>query len=314
MNKTFKFDTVLALVILFLLIFGLIMITSIGVPKSIALSAPDVLYPSCSDSNVDCYLLFKKHLFRLGFGLMVFYIAYRLPIKFWKRVSPLVFAGTTLMLLMVFVMGQSYGTIATSWITVANTSLQPSEFAKLAMIIYLAYWFTKKGSAVASFEDGFIPFCVISGILLLPVVLQNDFGSALVLGLIGVSMFFAAGARVKHLAVGFTAAMLVAIVIIATVPHVQQRFKSFTSIDENCLQDDCWQSLQANIAVGSGGLWGRGLTQGVQKSYWLPQASDDFIFAASAEELGFFRIVFVLLEICNKIATPIRLDTSELPP
>jgi cell division protein FtsW len=67
------------------------------------------------------------------------------------------------------------------------------------------------------------------------------------------------------------------------------------SVDEECLEDYCWQSQQANIAVGSGGFFGKGLTQGVQKSYWLPQASDDFIFAASAEELGFIRIIFVII-------------------
>ena len=65
-------------------------------------------------------------------------------------------------------------------------------------------------------------------------------------------------------------------------------------VDEDCVEDYCWQSQQANIAVGSGGFFGKGLTQGVQKSYWLPQASDDFIFAASAEELGFLRIIFVV--------------------
>jgi cell division protein FtsW len=65
--------------------------------------------------------------------------------------------------------------------------------------------------------------------------------------------------------------------------------------DPECGEDYCWQTRQANIAIGSGGVWGKGLTQGIQKSYWLPQAADDFVFAASAEELGFFRTVFIVL-------------------
>lgn len=295
MTKILKFDTVLALTILFLLIFGLIMITSIGVPKSIALSAPDIAYPNCSDASVDCYLLFKKHLFRLFAGLIAFVIAWKLPMKFWKKVSPVIFGLTVLLLFSVLVFGQSFGTIATNWLIVFNTSLQPSEFAKLAVIIYLAYWFSKRKSSVESFSDGFLPFCIISGLIILPIILQNDYGSTAVIGLISICMYFVAGARLKHLGVGLLVAMIGAIIVVAAVPHVRERFQGFMRVDEECIEDYCWQSQQANIAVGSGGFWGKGLTQGVQKSYWLPQASDDFIFAASAEELGFLRIIFVVL-------------------
>lgn len=295
MLKNIKFDTTLALTVLFLLLFGLIMITSIGVPKSIALSAPGVLYPSCSDASVDCYLLFKKHLFRLAIGFFAFFVALKVPIRFWKRISPLLFGATSLALLAVLIFGQSRGTIATSWLTVLNTSIQPSEFAKIAMILYLGYWLSKKKESIESFQDGFVPFVITAGIIILPVMLQNDFGSTMVLGLIALAMYFAAGANTKHIGIGLLVAFLGAIIVIATVPHVQERFQGFTSIGDECLEDYCWQSQQANIAVGSGGFWGKGLTQGVQKSYWLPQASDDFIFAASAEELGFLRVVFIVL-------------------
>lgn len=271
------------------------MITSIGVPKSIALSAPGVLYPNCSDANVDCYLLFKKHLVRLALGLAAFYIAYKLPLKFWKKVAPLLFFATVALLFFVLFAGHSYGTIATNWLVFFNTSVQPSEFAKLAVIIYFAYWFSKKGEDAESFSNGFIPFCVLAGAVILPIMLQNDFGGTFVIGLICALIYFTAGARFKHLVFGFFMAFLVALVVISAVPHVRERFTGFTRINEECVEDYCWQSQQANIAVGSGGFFGKGLTQGVQKSYWLPQASDDFIFAASAEELGFIRIIFVVL-------------------
>ena len=73
------------LAVFLLLIFGLVMITSIGVPKSIQLSAPGVLYPNCGDAEVDCYLLFKNHLIRLGIGIVAFFVAFKLPIKFWEK-------------------------------------------------------------------------------------------------------------------------------------------------------------------------------------------------------------------------------------
>lgn len=293
--KPIKFDTVLALSVLFLLIFGLIMITSIGVPKSISLSAPDVLYPNCSDANVDCYLLFKKHLFRLFISIIAFFIALKLPLKFWKKISIVLYVIIVFLLFSLLVFGKSFGTIATNWLVFFNTSFQPSEFAKLAIILYLAYWLSKKGDVIQDFRSGFIPFCIISGLMILPIILQNDYGSTIVIGIMSITMYFVAGARVKHLAFGFLVAMIFSIIVISSVPHVRERFQGFMRIGEECIEDYCWQSQQANIAVGSGGFFGKGLTQGVQKSYWLPQASDDFIFAASAEELGFIRIIFVIL-------------------
>ncbi len=295
MKKIFKFDTVLALAVLFLLIFGLIMITSIGVPKSISLSAPGVAYPNCSDPAVDCYLLFKKHLFRLFVGLVAFFVALKLSMKFWKKISFIMYVALIALLFFVLVSGEAFGTIATNWLVIFETSLQPSEFAKLGIILYLAYWLSKKRNNVESFQNGFLPFCVIAGLMILPIVMQNDYGSTMVVGIIAITIFFVAGARVKHLALGVLLAMVATIVVVSAVPHVRERFQGFMMVEEECIEDYCWQSQQANIAVGTGGFWGKGLTQGVQKSYWLPQASDDFIFAASAEELGFLRISFIVL-------------------
>ncbi|PIZ76397.1 hypothetical protein COY05_01275 [Candidatus Peregrinibacteria bacterium CG_4_10_14_0_2_um_filter_38_24] len=295
MKNVFKFDTPLFLSVVFLLILGLIMITSIGVPKSIALSAPNILYPNCSDANVDCYLLFKKHLIRLGIGILAFYISYKLPIKFWRKIATPFFGAIVMLLLFVLIFGSTFGTIAQNWLVVFNTSLQPSEFAKLAIILYLAYWFSKKQAYIEDFNKGLIPFCIICSIIVLPIILQNDFGGTLTVSIIAVAMYFMAGAKLQHLGILFLVAFIGALIVILSVPHVRERFQGFTSVNEECIEDYCWQSQQANIAVGSGGAFGKGLTQGVQKSYWLPQASDDFIFAASAEELGFFRIVFVIL-------------------
>jgi len=290
-----KFDTLLGITVLFLLIFGLIMITSIGVPKSIALSAPNVTYPDCSDKGVDCYLLFKNHLIRLFFGLIGFLVAFKMPMKFWKKISTLLFVVAAGMLLLVFFVDSTRGTFASNWLTFFNTSLQPSEFAKMALIFYLAKWFTVKGDDVESFQDGFLPFCIVTGIIIFPVALASDFGTVMVLGITAGVIYILAGARLKHIGFGIFSAMIIAIALVSTVPHVRERFQAFAKIDEKCIESYCWQSQQANIAVGSGGFFGKGLTQGVQKSYWLPQASDDFIFAASAEELGFIRIIFVVL-------------------
>lgn len=293
MQRT-KSDKLLLAVTFGLLLFGVVMITSIGVPKSIQLSAPDILYPNCEQEGVNCYLLFKNHIVRVAIGVFALIICAKIPYKFWRKIAPLAFGGIILLLLFVLIFGSSYNTIARSWLVIFNASLQPAEFAKLALIFYLARWMDERSQEVGSFQYGFLPFCVISGLILLPVMFQPDLGSTMVLTFIAVSIYFIAGAKIRHLLLGGFAAFLIALLIIANVTHVRERFVAYMSMDKDCVEDYCWQSEQANIAVGSGGFWGKGLTQGVQKSYWLPQASDDFIFAASAEELGFLRIFLVV--------------------
>lgn len=290
-----KADNTLLLIVLGLLIFGLVMITSIGVPKSIQLTAPDILYPNCNDSQVDCYYLFKNHLVRMMVGLAGLLIVSKISHRFWRKSAVFFYAATLVLLLVVLFAGSQFTTFAKSWIVLFNTSVQPSEFAKLALIFYLAHWLERKNQDIETFQFGFIPFCIVTGVLALPILLQPDLGSTLVITGVAVTMYFVAGARLRHLALGSFIALLVSMLIIGNVSRVNDRFQAFMNQDANCREDYCWQTEQANIAVGTGGFWGKGLTQGVQKSYWLPQASDDFIFAASAEELGFIRIVLVVI-------------------
>jgi cell division protein FtsW len=288
-------DRTLLITVLLLLGFGLIMITSIGVPKSIQLTAANILYPNCSDPQVDCYYLFKNHLIRMVIGLVVMLFVSKIPYRFWKKTSVFWYAAVLMLLFLVLIIGSQFTTFARSWLVLFNTSIQPVEYAKLALIFYLAHWMERKNQDIETFQFGFLPFCIVTGIILLPILLQPDLGGVLVVSAIAVCMYFAAGARIRHLALGAFIVFMTAILIFSTVDRVNSRVKAFMNQDENCREDYCWQTEQANIAVGSGGFWGKGLTQGVQKSYWLPQAADDFIFAASAEELGFIRIVFLVI-------------------
>lgn len=285
-----------------LLVFGIIMITSIGVPKSIQLSAPDIAYPNCSDPAVDCYLILKNHLIRVIISIIAFLTCLKINYRFWDKTAPIIYFISMGLLIAVFLFGADNNTFAKSWINLQYipflNSIQPAEIAKFGLVVYLAGWLTKKMEKREGLDDwknGFLAFAVIAGIIVLPVILQPDLGSTLVLASIATFMYFLAGAPLKHFGIGILIAMVFAMGAISSQDYLQNRFKAFMFPDENCSEDYCWQSEQAKIAIGSGGLWGKGLTQGVQKSYWLPQASDDFIFAASAEELGFLRIIFVVL-------------------
>lgn len=278
-----------------LLVVGLIMITSIGVPKSIQLSAPNILYPSCDDPAVDCYLLFKKHVWRLVIGISMLFLVAKIHYRAWQKASTVLYVGAVFALVLVLILGSAFNTFAKSWITIFNTSIQPTEFAKIGLILYLAHWFDTRKSEISTFHNGFLPFCFITGLLLLPVLIQPDVGGAFVITVIASGIYFAAGASKRHFAVGVLAALMVSLVIGFSSTHIRQRVKAYVSNASECREDYCWQSEQSTIAVGSGGFFGKGLAQGVQKSYWLPQASDDFIFAASAEELGFVRTSILVI-------------------
>ncbi len=297
---------VLLLTVFVLLVFSIIMMTSIGVPKSISLTkGAGILFPSCGEDGIDCFFLLRRHVIRIGVGLLALYIFFKIPLKFWKKVAVPLFIFMLLMLVGVLIVGSTANTTARAWLIFANTSFQPVEMAKIVLIFYLATWMERKARDITDFRNGFLSFCVVVALVIFPVILQPDFGSTLVFATIATSIYFAAGARIRHLALGLLAVFLVTLLIIPNVGYLRHRFGAFISpTTENCQptpregearRNYCWQTEQSKIAVGSGGFFGKGLTQGIQKSYWLPQATDDFIFAASAEELGFLRIMLIVL-------------------
>lgn len=299
-------DYVLLLAVFALTVFGIIMITSIGVPKSIALSRPEgMLYPSCGYEGVDCYFLLKRHVIRVLIGLLAFFIALKIPYGFFRKTAIPFFFAIFLLLILVFIIGSTNNTAAKSWINIYNNSIQPAEIAKLAFIFYIAVWLEKKGREIQNFHNGFLAFIAVSIIMVLPVLLQPDFGATLIFIFIAAALFFVSGAKWRHLFLGILIVGFFTLIVMPFIPHLRYRFTAFLAPTvENCQpqvaageikRNYCWQTEQANIAIGSGGFFGKGLTQGIQKSYWLPQATDDFIFAASAEELGFIRIIFIVL-------------------
>ena len=309
MEKDFRrgrIDMVLLLTVFVLLVFSIIMITSIGVPKSISLTKPlGVLFPSCGEDGVDCFFLLRRHVLRIGFGLVFMYFFLKIPLRFWRKVAIPSFIVIFLVLLATLIIGSAANTTARAWLIFSSTSIQPAEIAKLVLIFYLATWMERRGREITDFRNGFLSFCAVVSFIILPVLLQPDFGSTLVFATIATAIYFAAGARIRHLLLGLAVVFLFVLIVVPNIRYLHYRFSAFLNPTvENCQpqpregeirRNYCWQTDQAQIAVGSGGLFGKGLTQGIQKSYWLPQATDDFIFAASAEELGFVRIALIVV-------------------
>ena len=171
------------------------------------------------------------------------------------------------------------------WIKLPGFNWQPSEVSKLALIIFLAYFLEKRAGEEGDFWRTFVPCGVVTGWLAVLVVLEPDLGTAMMLALIFTVVIYTAGARVAHLAMAATPALIGLAGLLIFVPWRLQRLITF--LDPWADQQGAgFQVVQSLIAIGSGGTNGLGFAQGKQKMLFLPFAHSDFIFAVVGEELG----------------------------
>jgi len=172
-------------------------------------------------------------------------------------------------------------------------AVQPTEFLKFSLIVYLASALDRKGEAVRSFSEGILPFVVVLG-LIGPVVLsQPDLGMFLVYGGVTGALLFLAGARLRHLAAVGAAGLPFVFLAIRLAPYRFARIVSFFNPGAYSTSSG-YQTIQSLIAIGSGGVFGRGLGASRAKLFYLPQAHNDFIFSVAAEELGLLGAVLIL--------------------
>jgi cell division protein FtsW len=179
---------------------------------------------------------------------------------------------------------QTYG--AQRWIRLGPLgTLQPSEVLKLALVLYLSHWIAKRGDRINSFTDGFLPFVVMIGAALGLLALQKDLGTALVVTGLSLAIYFSGGGPKRYL---LLLGVLLIAVFAAMVFFERYRFDRIAVYLNPFLdpQGRGFQSAQALIGLGSGGLTGVGLGHSVPKYQWLPQADTDFIFAIVGEETG----------------------------
>lgn len=227
----------------------------------------------------------------LGIVLMV--IAMRTDYHVYQRFAVPIMALTIVMLLAVLVVGVEGGG-AKRWIGVGDFTIQPSEFAKMAVIVYLAAWLAGKGESLRSFEGGLLPFVIIIGSVGVLIMLEPNLGTTLVILAITVTMFYVAGASfVQMLALGATG--FVCIFTLATVAgYRMDRLTAYMDAEADPLGNG-FQTLQALIAFGNGGLTGLGLGASRAKFFYVPESHTDGVFAILGEELGIVATSAVLL-------------------
>jgi cell division protein FtsW len=237
------------------------------------------------------YVLKQGVFVAIGFVVMLLAMQFNYQQLKSRRVVYTLLIICTLGLVSVFGFSSVNG--AHRWIKLPGISIQPSEVSKLALIIFLAYFLEKRAGEEGDFWRTFVPCGVVTGLLACLVVIEPDFGTAMMLVLIFTVVIFTAGARVLHLAMAAAPALVAATGLLIFVPWRLKRLITFMDpwADQ---QGAGFQVVQSLIAIGSGGTNGLGFAQGKQKMLFLPFAHSDFIFAVVGEELGLFGAIAVV--------------------
>lgn len=279
-----KGDTSLIFTTLILALIGLLMISSASVV---------IAYEQFGKSN---YYWTKQVIYLIIAGIAMA-ITSQIDYRFWKRNAVNIMAFTLVLLTVVLIpgIGQSLGG-ASRWISLGPFLLQPSELAKLALIVYLAAWFENRESRSHSIKKGVIPFASIVSLMVILIIKQPDMGTMIVVVAIAGILWFSAGAKFSHMIIGLMVAGVVFFGFIKSSSYRMERLTTYLNPKSDTLGSG-YQINQAEIAIGSGGLWGLGFGQSKQKYLYLPQPHTDAIFAIIVEELGFIRVAIIFCMI-----------------
>jgi len=276
-----KIDYPLLVAVLALVIVGLVMVYSAGIVVS-------------HQNFGDDYFYLRHQVYSLVVGLAFLVVGLRIKYTTLEKLAPYLFFATFLALILVFIpgIGFSYGG-ASRWIHVGPIFVQPTEILKVTFILYLASWLSKKGEGLRSFSYGFLPFLIMTGIIMFLIIKQPDMGTMITIGITAFVIFFVAGANLTHLLAAGGAGIALLVILIKATPYRMSRVIAFLDPDRD-LQGVGYHINQAILAIGTGGLLGLGFGQSVQKYNYLPEVTGDSIFAVAAEELGFLRMVLVM--------------------
>ena len=268
-----------------------LLLLTIGVVMVLSASYARAYYSAATGHNAAYYFLRQ-----LGFalaGTAAMFVMSRIPMSFYRRMSFPLLAVSALLLLVVPFIGVSQGD-AKRWIDLGFTTFQPSEIAKVAVILYFSALICKYKGAMSTFRYGILPFAAVLGVIVGLLVLEPHFSAAIIIIAIGGVMLFLGGVKLRwFIGVGVTALAALGVVI-TFFPYASGRISTWLDPFANT-SGDGYQIVQSLYSIGSGGLFGLGLGQGRQTYMYLPEEHNDFIFAVVCEELGFAGAVAILL-------------------
>ncbi len=280
-KKLEEYDLVIMLMAIALTCFGVVMVYS----------ASSIM--AAKRFSDGFFFLKRQGLFALiGFAIMLGTM--RINYQFWRKLAAPILLGCIVLLVLVLIpgIGGSAGG-ASRWIRLPGFSLQPSEIAKIALIMYMAYSLDRKQDKIKQLGSGFVSYMLILVVLLGLLLKQPDMGSALTLAAVAVIMLFAAGTRLVYIISIVLMSMPFIYFLIMNVAYRKRRILAFLNPWEDP-QNSGFQIIQSWLALGAGGLFGVGLGEGKQKLFYLPEAHTDFILAVVGEELGFLGVIVII--------------------
>jgi cell division protein FtsW len=273
-----KYDKQLLIYLIVLTIIGTIMLYSAS------------WYESFSTSNGRTEMFFlQNHLKRLLIGVLLLFVFIIIDYRSLKRIAPYLIIISIFLLLITklfyLINGFSWYKPA-RWLYLGPFSLQTSDIARFSIIIFISYYADKKRENLKEFHLGLLPAIILITIIMSLIIIQPDYSTALMIGIIGVLILFVGGAKIEHLTLTAAGALSIGIPILLSREYRRQRIFSFLGIGEN--SDVGYQANQSLISLGNGGFFGVGLGNSIEKNHFLPTPHTDFIFAIIGEELGFF--------------------------
>ncbi len=283
--KAHKPDYLLTVIVMALVAVGLIMLYATGSIVKLSITG------GVNDKNT----YFTTQLLSFGLGLIVWYIVAKIRYDFWRRYSFILFIASFVLMLFVLIPGLATSTNgATRWLRVGSLSLQPVEFFKLGLILYLATWLEKHKDKLKSFRSGLVPFLLILGAsCFLAVFIQKDMGSAMVLLGAGMSVLLLSSMPLWLYGGAFGMFFAGGVAMIMVQPYRLARVMTFFNHKED-ISASGYHINQALIALGSGGILGKGLGKGLQSYGYLPESTNDSIFAILGEQFGFWGTTIVI--------------------
>lgn len=271
------------------ILFPVLMLCGIGIVMVYSASSSI----SMAEHNTLFYYMQKQMMF-FGISLVVMFVAASFPHRLYRSFAYIILLAALALLIAVLIPGLSVKAGgANRWLTLGGLTFQPAEFAKLALILFLGYSLAKKQEMIEKFSIGFFPHAVIYLVFAGLIIVQPDFGTIVVLGMICWSMMFVAGVRFIHLLSPLPLIIPIVYFLVYKVEYRLLRILTFMNPWDDPLNNG-YQITHSLKAIGSGGLFGKGIGLGMQKMHYLPEPHTDFIFSIIGEELGLAGILVIL--------------------
>jgi cell division protein FtsW len=258
----------------------------------------------------DSYFYLKRQAFFGFLGICLLIVAKNIPPNFYTRLVYPALITSLILLIMVLIpgIGSKVGG-ATRWIRIGGFSIQPSEFAKLSLALYIAYSMAKKGPVMSSFTKGFLPHLIVAGSFMCLILMQPDLGTTVIIGSWLMILLFVGGLNILQLLLmGILACPVVYWLIFSTKYRVDRWTAFMNPWDDP--QGLGFQIIHSFLAFGSGGVLGVGLGNSKQKLLYLPEPHTDFILSIVAEELGLIGVAAVIILFSILIIRGIKISLN----